>query len=709
MAEEDNHRQKGRGREDSGYSSAADHSRQKFASSERPSKSENVHSKSGGFRANPKRSLSAPLELGEAISLKVADRIIMYVDYAHFKSNAKVDHFEESFQTNSVQVLSCLGLAAHEAYRQRLPALKKDHLQVIARIANFTNITLLKDLKGNLSGRFIGIRGTVVRVSSVKPIVRQLSFVCNICGARQTLSFADGKYHQPSKCTTYGCKGKAFSPSREPEDEHRTVDWQRIRIQEKLPESQLDAGRVPRTVECELTDDLVDTVVPGDVVYLMGSVKVLATEEGKGKANAQMFYLYIDANSITKASGGSSDPGAFDKDFIDLSQKDLFGIRQIIRGDDNRTEVNIRSDPHILVVGDPGLGKSQMLTATVRVAPRGVYVCGNTATTSGLTVTMCKDSETGDTALEAGALVLGDRGVCCIDEFDKMTEHQALLEAMEQQSVSIAKSGVVCNLPARTSVIAAANPVGGHYNKAKTVAENLKMGSALLSRFDLVFILLDRPNEEMDTFLSEHIMKLHAGTLKQEDKDSIKKHVFARHGVGESDGDDVRQPLSERLNLSREAAHVLQRFYMTLRSKYRSVDATPITTRQLESMIRLAEARARAVLRETVTEQDAEDVVEIMKFSLWDTYQDEMGNLDFQRSQNGSGMSKKGEPKRFVAELHKLAQNSGNARFTYENLYTLAQEMRLNYDNFQDFVESLNNQGYLLKKGNRIYQLSTAG
>jgi len=381
-----------------------------------------------------------------------------------------------------------------------------------------------------------------------------------------------------------------------------------------------------------------------------------------------------------------------------------------------------------------------MLSATVKIAPRGVYVCGNTTTTSGLTVTMSKD-ESGETSLEAGALVLSDQGVCCIDEFDKMTEHQALLEAMEQQSISIAKAGLVCSLPARTSVIAAANPVGGHYNKSKSVSENLKMNSALLSRFDLVFILLDKPNVEMDRHISEHIMKVHAGSLRKNDRNKkkwggdvrgeqqqsnqaqeaqLEESIEARLKIGPNENFDPIPPSLLRKYvayarkyaqpvLTPEAAGLIQDFYLNLREKYRSVDSIPITTRQLESMVRLCEARARAELREVVTASDAADIVDIMKHSLWESYKDEDGRVDFQRSQNGTGMSKRGEPKRFISELNRIAYQTSNNRFSYEQMHNIATDMNLNFDSFQDLLDTLNNQGYLLKKAARLYQLATAG
>ncbi|XP_039007841.1 probable DNA helicase MCM8 [Hibiscus syriacus] len=273
-------------------------------------------------------------------------------------------------------------------------------------------------------------------------------------------------------------------------------------------------------------------------------------------------------------------------------------------------------------------------------------------------------------------MILADGGLCCIDEFDKMSaEHQALLEAMEQQCVSVAKAGLVASLSARTSILAAANPVGGHYNRAKTVNENLKMSAALLSRFDLVFILLDKPDELLDKRLSEHIMSLHAGYGER--SPAVKKPRIAKASkIVETISMSVKEcSLVSRLRLdpkkdadfvplpgalirkyiayvgtyvfprmSKPAAEILQKFYLQLRDRSTSGDGTPITARQLESLVRLAQARARVELREETTAQDAKDAVEIMKELLYDKYVDEHGFVDFGRS---GGMSQQKEAKRF--------------------------------------------------------------
>ncbi|KAI8477754.1 DNA replication licensing factor mcm8, partial [Branchiostoma belcheri] len=550
-------------------------------------------------------------------------------------------------------------------------------------------------------------------------------------------------------CPAPDCRGRSFVPLQN-HQLTETVDWQTIKVQELITDENREAGRIPRTVECELTRDLVDSCAPGDVVTVTGIVKVMSSEEDEGRKSTKesgtsglaMDFTLKELYGIQEIQEdphvfrlivGSLCPAIYGHETVKAGLAlALFGGNQ--RFANNKNRIPVRGDPHVLVVGDPGLGKSQMLQAVSNVAPRGVYVCGNTTTASGLTVTLSRDSASGDFALEAGALVLADQGCCCIDEFDKMTnQHQALLEAMEQQSISLAKAGIVCSLPARTSIIAAANPVGGHYNKAKTVAENLKMGSALLSRFDLVFILLDNPDEDLDSMLSEHVMALRAGRCRDTTA------VRVRRDAQTPDDDEARRqwelgkPVSERLKISRgeqfdPIPHPLLRKYVAYARKYvhpklspeakqvlqlrkdqRGPDSIPITTRQLESLIRLTEARSRLELRETATSQDAQDVVEIMKDSMFDTYSDEFGQLDFLRSQNGSGMSSRSKPKRFVAALNRVAEQTYNNIFTVQQMREIAQNCDVKVPDFEGFIASLNNQGFLLKKGSRVYQLQTAG
>jgi DNA helicase MCM8 len=638
------------------------------------------------------------------------------------------------------------------------------------RLFNYNPITLLKNVKAPLYGKLVCVQGTVVRAGNIRPLVTRIAFQCLSCHGIQVLSLPDGKYTVPVSCLEPECRGKQFSPLRT-SPQTLTVDWQTIRVQELAGDRQREAGRIPRTIEIELTSDLVDSCVPGDMVAVTAVVKATGTNEGHGRQSKDkcMFLLYLDAVSVTNNKGP-------DITHMQFSTKDYCGIREIHEDNnvfrllvnslcpniyghemvkaglvlglfggtqkyaDCQNNIPIRGDPHVLIVGDPGLGKSQMLQSAATLAPRGVYVCGSTTSTAGLTVALSKEAGGGDFALEAGVLVLSDRGCCCIDEFDKMgSQHHALLEAMEQQSVSLAKAGLVCSLPARASILAAANPTGGHYNKAKTVSENLKMSSALLSRFDLVFILLDKPDEETDSILSEHVMALHSGAnsgrrqkdsvagssgretplsvlqLDDGDERTLVEDLKLTRG---SDFDPIPAPLFRKYigyarnyihpRLSEDAAKILQKFYKELRRSRHCVDSSPVTTRQLESLIRLTEARARLELREEATEQDARNVVEIMKFSMYDTFTDEFGMVDFKRSKNGSGMSQHSQAKRLVCALTRAANQTSNAIFTVQQIKDIARDIGIRVETVSDLIFTLNNESYILKKGPRTYQLQTA-
>ncbi|XP_039271965.2 DNA helicase MCM8-like [Styela clava] len=705
---------------------------------------------------------------------------------SHNVIKTSLPEFADKLFNNPDHLLNCLGLAAHQTAVQACQKLgieqdgednkptSVDDIPVIrARISNYEPSTSLKHLKARSYGKFVSIRGTIVKVSNVKPLCTTMAFKCNMCGRMQAILLIENNYVTPNACDDPRCSGKTFSAERDhPLTE--ITDWQNVKLQETLSDTHRESGRMPRNVEIELSRDLADTASPGDVVTVTGIVKVKKAEENgyfsKRVRDKCMYLIYVEGNHVgnSRRKNMQDCRGLNAETPLEFSELDMKGIEEIKKQDDifsllvasvcptiyglemvkagivlslfggaqigsrkQDDRIPVRADSHILIVGDPGLGKSQLLRAASRLAPRGVYVCGNTSTSSGLTVTLSRDTA-GDTALEAGALVLADQGVCCIDEFDKMHgQQQALLEAMEQQCISIAKAGVVCSLPARCSILAAANPVGGHYNKAKTVSENLHMGSALLSRFDLVFILLDTPDEAKDKMLSDHVMAMHTGSKAMYDeksettldltstkpcKSSLEKRLstYARS----KDCDPLPHALAWKyiaytrknihdITLSPEACQVLKNFYLELRRQGYEGDSTPITTRQLESLKRLSEAKAKVEMRNVVSAQDAMDVVEIMKHSLYDTFSDEFDSLVFTRSLNGSGVSGRGAAKKLVSALHQAARRKSGNIMSMDEMWGIAKNLNLDSTKFSDLIESLNTQGYLLNKGNRMYKLQT--
>lgn len=556
----------------------------------------------------------------------------------------------------------------------------------------------------------------------------------------------------------------------------------------------------------ELNNDLIDLCRPGDIILLVCWVDAVnsalaAGRAGKRAQETSTYKLFLYAHSITtlsesnsqvrKLGSGSTTDGNSqttfttqqlqsitqlchaDHRFLGGTERRAFPFDLLVRSlcpsiighhsvkagillcllggtppiseqmDRGNT---IRSNSHILIVGDPGMGKSQMLLAATQLASRSVYVGGNTASTTGLTVTLTKE-EGGETGIEAGALVLADQGVACIDELDKCKNMDGLLEAMEQQCVSIAKAGVVASLPARCSIVAAANPKHGSYNMSKSVAENLNMARPILSRFDLVFILRDRVDKDQDRLVSSNIMNLYRksnsmGKAKSgNDFDRLSSELVAKRNEEathasfdeNSEAEPNRIPLEKRLawvasfnealpaglvrdyiayareyckpKLSKEAAVILREYYMTLRypsnGRHRR-DSVPITTRQLEALIRLSQARAKACLREYVTKEDALDVVELLKKSVEQVHTDEYGIID--RSRAGArGQSNRKLRKEFKNELYKIVGVGGEC--SYDDLLRVANRVNCPLSDFNTIVDEMRNDGTLIKKPNMRYQL----
>lgn len=501
-----------------------------------------------------------------------------------------------------------------------------------ARFRRLDEVIPLRALKSSFMGKLIMVEGIITRSSVIKQLLKVALFQCPRCGEKIKMEQTGTVLTMPPQCTNPDCARKGFF--RLIPEESTFVDWQMIQLQERPEE--LPPGQLPRSIECTLQGDIVDITRPGDRVYVVGILQAKQEFTSKGFRLAT-FSTGIEANYIEISEKGaeeiqitpedekaikelSKDPLLYQKIFSSIAPS-IYGYEEIkeaiayqLAGGVTKIMpdgIKIRGDINILLVGDPGTAKSQLLQYIAKIAPRGIYTSGKGSTAAGLTATVIRDKNTNEFFLEAGALVISDKGIACIDEIDKMRpeDRSAIHEAMEQQTISIAKAGIVVQLNARTSILAAANPTFGRYVPQRSISENIsELPVTIISRFDLIFVLIDRPEEAKDRAMTEHILRLHQMMPSEKtptiDPVFLKKYFYY-----------VRKNANPRL--SKEASKKIEEFFLEMRSKGESADSpVPITMRQLEAVIRLAEARAKLALKTEVTAEDVEPVTKLMKSYL---------------------------------------------------------------------------------------------
>lgn len=591
-----------------------------------------------------------PSYMKEFQLMRLRDSNVLEVDMTGLLSAAP--HLYHQTIGHPSECLQMMSSVAEQVFRGVFPDTPQEFtVQISAR--RLPHSIALRDLSPAQIETLVSIRGMIVRTSKTIPEVRVAHFECWVCHHVERSVVERGRIFEPSRCTHCG---KQYS--------YRMVhnlsifeDKQMIRLQE-APEHLAD-GDTPVTISLVVYSNLVDTVVPGDRVVATG---IYRSNPMKLNSNTRIvrsvFSTHIDAIHLEKAArGGNSSKkmlgGAAEAveelDLTDASKIDAFhkiaqrpdvyaiilrsfapsiwghddvkrGILCQMFGGTRKTfrHGSFRSEINIILCGDPGVAKSQLLTHVHELSPRGVYTSGKGSSSVGLTAFVVKDADTGEFVLEPGALVLSDKGICCIDEFDKMNDatRSVLHEVMEQQTMSIAKAGIVAQLNARTSILAAANPKESQWNPMLNIVENLQIEPTLLSRFDLIFLLLDRHDAAQDRHLASHVLALY------QERGEARQTLGAvlRSATGEvllegTEEKPMMPPLvfSQYLHFAKETCRPmltdasqsqLSSAYVDLRRVRGGGKTVSATLRQLESMLRLAEARSKMRLGTTVSVED---------------------------------------------------------------------------------------------------------
>ncbi|MBT4376669.1 minichromosome maintenance protein MCM [archaeon] len=584
---------------------------------------------------------------------------------------------------------------------------------VRARLFNVTKSqqVLIRNIRAKHLNELIIIEGIIRQTSDVRPQVVNAKFECPSCGTIISVLQIDKKFREPSRCSC-GRRGAFKLISKE------MVDTQRL-IVEEAPDM-LHGGEQPKRIDVFVKEDLVDPkmeerTTPGSRVKVIGILKEVPITLSTGGL-ATRFELAIEVNNIIPLEETFEELDISEEDEIQIKELaadpkiyeklrdsvapavwgfeqikgslllQLFGGVKKMKPDGQHS----RGDIHIMMIGDPGVAKSVILGFMASISPKGRYVVGKSTSGAGLTATVVKDEYLKGWSLEAGAMVLAHKGLVCIDELEKMTpeDQSSMHEAMEQQTVTISKANVQASLKAETSVLAAANPKFGRFDPAQGIPQQINLPPALINRFDVIFTMRDIPSRHNDEKVATHILNEHQTEAKEMaiDRDLFRKYIaYARQRV---------QP-----KLTTEAVEKMKEFYVGLRNRPmiegQEMRTIPISARQLNSLVRMAEATSKIRMSNTVDAKDAEVAINLMRYYLEQAGMDEEGNIDMDKITGRMTSSKRNKIFTVRDTIHELIKEVGELVPEEKIMEKLKDKMT--EQEIEEAIEKLAKEGAIFK------------